>query len=65
MALTGPNYDQTFGIGLQRTGDWAGYLFAVPRPVARGGSGGSYEPPHEITRSGFLIWIKLLIQIIT
>ena len=35
------------------------------RPVTRGGSGGSYEPPHEITRSGFLICIKLLIQIIT
>ena len=32
------------------------------RPVTRGGS---YEPPHEITRSGFLICIKLLIQIIT
>ena len=35
------------------------------RPVTRGGSGGSYEPPHEITRSGFLICIKLLLQIIT
>ena len=38
-------------------------VLSLSRPVTRGGSGGSYEPPHGITRSGFLICDKLLFAI--
>jgi len=39
---------------------WQATLSCCCRPVTRGGLGGSYEPPHAITRSGFLVCAKLL-----